>query len=105
MSIEYAEAGYPSETSLDIIRKWEIHDYAHLMDFVRDIWKYADWGWTETPHEKGGTLYTISTGGWSGNEDIIGALQDNQMFWIMCWQSARRGGHFEFQVSPMESAV
>ena len=50
-------------------------------------------GARRTPNQA--TLY-ISTGGWSGNEDLIGAMQNNAMLWIMTWVSSRRGGHYTF---------
>ena len=42
--------------------------------------------------------FDISTGGWSGNEDIIGALEQNQMFHMLCPVSWRRGGHYIYDV-------
>ena len=39
----------------------------------------------------------LHTGGWSGCEDMISKLQEeNQIFWIMHWYSIVRGGHYEF---------
>lgn len=37
-----------------------------------------------------------STGGWSGNESIIGAMQKNRMVWNFLWEQSRRGGHYVF---------
>jgi hypothetical protein len=85
---------YPSEDELNRIEQWEIKtdkDFTELMAFVKSIWNYTEWGW----HEKNG-VYRISTGGWSGNEDIIRSLQENLMFWLMYWYSSRRGGHYVF---------
>jgi|ERR1035438_6118477 hypothetical protein len=99
---------YPTDEELDAIKNWKMTDtnnYCDLMEFVKGLWWMADWGWHEYSHPEGGILYTISTGGWSGNEDIIAALQDNTMFWLMSWQSARRGGHYEFQLKTIETTV
>ena len=43
-------------------------------------------------------LYHVSTGGWSGNEEILSSLQNNSMFWLMCWMQSKRGGHYQFKV-------
>jgi hypothetical protein len=87
--------GYPEEHELKSVRLWP-HEcgWRGLMDNVRDLWKYPDY--FGGPDEKG--MYKLSTGGWSGNEEIIYALQKNTMFWMMCWVSSRRGGHYEFEV-------
>jgi hypothetical protein len=83
---------YPSDAALAKIQDWPSDWYA-LMSFIQGIWEYADWGWS-----KSGNKYNISTGGWSGNEDIIHAMQHNFLFWSLCWYSSKRGGHYEFRV-------
>jgi hypothetical protein len=45
-------------------------------------------------------LLHISTGGWSGNEDIIQELLSNQMVKMLTYTSWRRGGHYEFEINP-----
>lgn len=83
--------GYPEDHELDKIKSWT-DDFPALMRYVHDRWQYADVGfWTE----KNG-LYEISTGGWSGNESLIDAMQYNSVFWVTWWVSSRRGGHFVF---------
>lgn len=100
---------YPTEDELCEIVTWPIvgaKDCAELLDYVQDIWWAADWGWREAIEEEdvgearkeSYMVYSISTGGWSGNEDIIGAMRQNTMFWVLCWQSSRRGGHYEFRI-------
>jgi len=84
--------GYPEEYKLKKIAEWDYHDFKGLMDYVYDLWKYPQY-WT---NENG--KISISTGGWSGNEDIIAALMQNKMFWACCWMSSKRGGHYEFKV-------
>ena len=89
--------GYPESSELKRIREWPYQDAAGLMDFIRSIWWTADWGWKQT-----GMVFDISTGGWSGNESIIEALQENAMFWILCWWESRRGGHYRFEIPEIK---
>jgi len=88
---------YPTEQELEKIEKWPHNDFRGLMDFIHDIWEFAEWGWSEKKL-KDAIEYDISTGGWSGNEDIIRALEKNPLFWTMCWEQSRRGGYYIFHV-------
>ncbi len=91
--------GYPDDTEIETIRTWAT-DYNALMEYVRELWKYAKEGfWTKTIDDEGDITYVIATGGWSGNESIIEALEENMMFWLMTWQMSRRGGQFTFVVN------
>lgn len=90
--------GYPRVEVAEAIKNWEItkfEDCITLLEYVGDVWKYKDWGW-----ERDGNEYHISTGGWSGNEELMAALEQNWMFWNMCWVQSRRGGHYIFEVHP-----
>lgn len=97
--------GYPTDTALDIIREWTFQmNQKELFEFIKSIWWMPDWGWKEcevideVTNEKSYAYY-ISTGGWSGNESIIQAMQENKwMFWTLTWQQSRRGGHYIFQL-------
>ncbi len=83
---------YPEEHELKKIKEWD-DDIPALMEYVKELWirRYGHWKQT-------GSRYDLSTCGWSGNEDIITALQDNTMFWMLCWQNSKRGGHYVFEV-------
>jgi hypothetical protein len=91
--------GYPTDETLRIVREWKHENrFNNLMAFVRDAWKYD--GFNTTLREDGKAfVYTVHTFGWSGNEELIGALSGNQLFWALCWQESRRGGHYRFEVS------
>ena len=96
------EHGYPTEEALKKIINWPDDDMLGLINFVKELWYYPNY-W----HEDGGNKairYEISTGGWSGNEDLIGAMRSNQIFWMLCWYSSRRGGHYIFEVKRHEAA-
>lgn len=84
--------GYPEEEELDKIRTWTGKPH-ELFDFIRSIWWANEWGFHQD-----GNKYSLSTGGWSGNESIIAAMRENQIFWLMYWESSRRGGHYTFEV-------
>ena len=99
--VEFDDAGYPTDKTLDIIREWDDltpSGRVALLDYVQEAWRYPErvdrWVGNE---EKKLIQYNFSTGGWSGNEDLIGALMDNNVFWLLCWHSSRRGGHYTFQ--------
>lgn len=85
---------YPTKDELKKIAEWPHDDYKRLMEFVKERWEFSDVGY----FEQDGDRYFLSTGGWSGNEEIIHALYENLLFWALCWQSSRRGGHYEFIV-------
>lgn len=100
-----SERDYPTEAELKKLASWKPvippedmnkpvtpAPWYPYFEFVKSIWWSADWGFRE---EKGG--YYLSTAGWSGNEQIIEAMQSNFIFWSMWWQSTRRGGHYIFR--------
>jgi hypothetical protein len=90
--------GYPTDVALTRIADWPHADITGLLEYARELWTYQD-RWTV----EGDKLF-VSTGGWSGNESIIAALKRNGMFWIMCWEQSRRGGHYIFDLSRMPKA-
>lgn len=95
---------YPTEKSLDLIRAfrgeaenllYELGDYfsTHGHFSVEEI--------TRTNHlfeEETILKYSISTGGWSGCEDVMEALRQNFIFWALNWVSHYRGGHYTFEI-------
>ena len=97
------EHGYPTDDALELLRTWDWKKgWTNLMSLVQSIWHWGDNQYsTRTLDDDLGRVeveYTFHTGGWSGNEDIIDALQSNFMFWMMCWYQSRRGGHYKFRV-------
>ena len=101
---EYLDTdGYPTDEALDKIRDWDYNDATGWLNFIKSIWWATDWGWTEST----GTNvilnepqyeYHISTGGWSGNEEIIDAMRKNYILWNLAWYEHRRGGHYIFAI-------
>lgn len=88
---------YPEECELEFIRECR-HDYMALMRYVQNRWHWGeDWYRYELTNEY--HEFYFATGGWSGNEDLIGALKENQMFWLVCWWRSERGGAFWFRLN------
>ena len=82
--------GYPEESELKRIREWPGDDIKGLMEYIEQQWQYPNY------FREGRKYYYLSTGGWSGNESIMEALQENLIFWLFYWQSSVRGGHYKF---------
>ncbi|NBV27758.1 hypothetical protein EBS02_01895 [bacterium] len=96
------EDGYPTEEFLTSIEIWRDRPFTELMDMIKPYWRFSDFGyWTQQAvlvKEDWIMEYRLSAGGWSGNESIIRALQNNHIFWSLCWISSHRGGHYVFEV-------
>ena len=90
--------GYPEEWELEKIRTWSHANgfvcWSTLLEYVRELWRWPDY--FRGPDSNG--MYELSTGGWSGNENLLAAMEGNRLFWEMCWFSSRRGGHYVFLV-------
>lgn len=71
-----------------------LRGFLGLMDYIEERWWAGDAGY----FRRGRKYLYLSTAGWSGNEEIIGALMKNTMFWMCCWVSSKRGGHYVFEI-------
>ena len=102
--------GYPTEETLERIATWPIETVADMhaaMDFAGSAWSYPD-RW-ETFEEINATnpaaperVYRFSTGGWSGNESIVGAIERNLVLQMMGAYSWQRGGHYVYRFPARE---
>ena len=91
-------ARYPEDDELEKIRTWPMEDFDGWMKFIQSIWAYEDY-----IDEEDGVWY-VSTGGWSGNEEIIQAMRTNESYlWIFHWVSSRRGGHYVLATNAAKS--
>ena len=93
------ENNYPDEQSLKQIANWDLRTqgiYA-LLDLIRENTNWVD----RQTEIKGKRVirFAYHTGGWSGNEDVIEALQHNTLFWSLFWQKSEKGGHYYFKIS------
>jgi hypothetical protein len=100
------EDGYPTEDALDRIEHWYYNDPKGWFKFIESIWHLKSWGWTELKRAELDSvdkiMFHISTAGWSGNEDIIRAMQQNHILWSDTWVESRRGGHYVFEMEEIE---
>jgi hypothetical protein len=97
--------GYPTEEALDFLRSF--HGSAEdMVAYIRSLMNNGsstledfidDYGRDEK-------RLTLVTGGWSGCEDVISAL-NGTMFNIMFWESSHRGGKHTFTFSPQQLAM
>ena len=86
---------YPHEADLKKIKEWHWSDYIGLIDFIEDI--YPHYGFIKRTGKRIQRV-TFVTGGWSGCEDIIRALDENTMFGMTCWEASFRGGKHIYRV-------
>jgi len=91
---------YPTLEELDTIEEWDFKDFDGLANYIGDLWHHKDWGYSY--EGKSTKRLQLHTGGWSGNESIIDALQKNGMFWGLTWQKSVRGGHFWFKWKALD---
>jgi len=69
--------GYPTTETLKKIKNWDYKDREGVLRFLSECWYYED-----SAEETRDGLWVFATGGWSGNEELICALQDNQVLWV-----------------------
>jgi hypothetical protein len=86
---------YPTNYALKLVENHDsIHDIKKYLNLIEELWSYKDRFCLSG--KKVLYLY-LSTGGWSGNEKVIDAMQKNN-FWMFFWQKSIRGGHYWFRI-------
>ena len=107
--------GYPTDETLDAIEKWHHLDATGCLDFVKAAWYYQDNDFHELrPHElrmvyapdfgeEQPKFLRLATGGWSGNEALVGALERNFVVYSLTWRLSSRGGLHIFEYPKHES--
>ena len=92
---------YPTEEELKSIKEWDVVTNPFgLIDFIKGLWRYPDYFIVKGKQVINLELHTV---GWSGNEDIIRALQENKFFFLLYWQKSTRGGHYYFRIEKFRS--
>ena len=84
---------YPSEEQLKGLREVDSFrlNLSEIVDLIREAWN-EDYGKIEFDDRK----LILACGGWSGNEDVVCALQDNIGFRRRYWVKTERGGRYIF---------
>lgn len=78
--------GYPTEQTIHMIQNWDPFDFKGLANYLKDNWHYPSYVKLED-----GVL-VISTGGWSGHEEMIDAIP--KMWSFLHKKAWKTGGHF-----------
>ena len=93
---------YPTDSDLKKIRHWNwakksIYVYLEL---IHDCYNHRYGVFSVASLYKGTRLnLVLVTGGWSGNEDIISAMESDLIFWRQTWEKSIRGGRYEFKIN------
>lgn len=86
-----------TKKSLMAIAKWEpdfskSNIYGDFYDYLKACWN-PDYGSIfESEADDGTKLICFSTGGWSANEAVQDAMNQNSLFKMFAWESSHRGG-------------
>jgi len=98
--------GYPTKSELKTIEEWKYgQSVQDLIEHIKSIWWKPDWGFRlkngrDRDGERVKRLF-LSTGGWSGNEDIVECLAGTD-FWALYWECSYRGGHYIFEIPQQD---
>lgn len=102
MEYELDSDHYPTDKTIETIENYSHEDgYQRLMENIAPLFD----GYGRCEYRSVDGVWEIATGGWSGNEDIIGALKENTLFWLICWNLSKRGGYYEFKCRNIEKKV
>lgn len=93
--------GYPTEETLERIKSWDVKDFVGLADFLCEAWWYPNRAFLSTSKD-GRPMLHLSTGGWSGNEDMLGHLP--KLWDLFYFHTHTRGGHYVYEGLSPEQA-
>ncbi len=96
------DEGYPTQEWLQFLREYQPSEEIPLNHFVEEMLPYG-WWYHERQMElskpyRGKRKLILHTGGWSGNEETIGALLSNRYLLILLrYRQWNAGGHYRFE--------
>lgn len=93
---------YPNDDVLNALEQWPSTDCDGALRFMASQW-ITEYGTvrdtlTDAERELVGdeTCLRFATGGWSGNEELVTALQTNALVWAFTWRLSACGGSHIF---------
>jgi hypothetical protein len=110
---ELTEDGYPTDETLERIANAPARE---ALELAERAWHWDGWAsrrLSDAEHrvvhadadDDSGEFVRFATGGWSGNESIVGALNENPMVRVMCWQLSARGGLHIYKLPKSSDSV
>jgi hypothetical protein len=90
--------GYPDETILKQIENWDGKDSKEMIRWIYEAWNHDYGSITKKYINPAQTIYTLITGGWSGNEEVMSAITKNLLFDGLFWKRSERGGLHVYEV-------
>lgn len=95
--------GYPTEEFISFLREWNCespYSINDVLDMVEQAWEHRDLGFKRRRQRNGRQTIEMHTLGWSGNEEIIGAIISN--IWLTHFKLQYfkwiTGGHYYFRL-------
>lgn len=109
---EFDADGYPSPRTLRTLTKWPIGNFGGALDFLAAGWSYPERvsrelsaAEVELVHaDLGDRFLRVSTGGWSGNEELLAAFRQNIVGWSLTWRLKTSGGLYIFEYPAASSS-
>jgi hypothetical protein len=93
--------GYPTDDTLAAIEAWKPEQgVAAWLDFAAACWHWPEFVSRELRPEEAlivqaeadNRYLRLATGGWSGNESVIGAMRANRLLSAFTWRLTACGG-------------
>lgn len=72
---------FPTDEQLETIEHWDVNDIEGCLRYIGSLWHTCG-RWKE-----GNGFFVFATGGWSGNEALLGALKASDIWPIILWDS------------------
>jgi hypothetical protein len=92
--------GYPTDEFLKWIEEFNPleHQVLNFINVLFENWCHGDYGYKLKKKYAGYCSLELHTLGWSGNEDLLRALEKNIYFFLLYWKKTERGGHYYFSL-------